>query len=423
MLISSSQAPSAARLRSAPPPSIKALPGNHESSALGRVGEAVGTALDIATAGASVLEAFPKFIYPSVLGATAAEQAAIYSTLDQLPLHHVGEVSSVSVVASIPSNKPGWIVFGNAMDYGVTSRIHLSRETLTTPQMMEDTLIHEVGHTTDYAKKPFPFGPGASSHHPYGEGPHVTDYATTNEKEDYAESYQEFHQRPDNLESTNPEKYADMKEANQPSFMERLVDRKEFRETGKFLGRLLGPNHTTRHAIDTGIALSGALHTVRGVEQWIDSARTGDGLQHAQGILGAASGGLMLSGAAPLAGLGLQAASMALGQAVKHGELSAAEVESTIALPVRPLELMFGREPARIKEDHRPGKVLAVAAGGAAGGVAGALAGPYLGVLAGYHVAGGLGGAVGLVAGGALGFMGGARLGGKVAGSLADIAA
>lgn len=383
---------------------------------------ALGKAVDVATTGSAVLEAFPKFIYPSVLNATAAEQAQIYSTLDKLPITHVAGVSTVSVVANIPTDKPNWIIFGNARDYGLTSRINLSRETLTTPQGWDDTLTHEVGHTVDYGHKRFPWMPGASGHGPYGHGPHVTDYATTNEKEDYAETYQEYHQRPDNLKDVNPEKYDDQVKNNHQSFMERLVDRKEFRETGKFLGQMMGPNHNTRHAIDSVRAVSGGVQILRGVEQWSASAWNGDSLQHAQGILSTVSGALLLSGVSPLAAVGVQAASTALGQAVKRGDLSGDEVESTVALPVRPLEAVFSRKASPIEEQHRPAKVLAVGLGGAAGGLAGSIAGPYLGVLGGYHLAGGLGGAVGLVAGGVLGFMGGTQLGGRLGGKLADLA-
>lgn len=384
---------------------------------------ALGKAVDVATTGAAVLNAFPKFIYPSVINATAAEQAQIYSTLDNLPINHVAGVSTINVVPSIPSDKPGWIVFGNATDYGLTSRIHLSRETLTTPQGWDDTLIHEVGHTVDYGHKPYPFGPGASAHAPYGgNGARVTDYAGTNEKEDYAETYQEYHQRPDNLKKVNPDKYQDQVENNHQSFMEKLVDRKEFRETGKFLGQLMGPNKPTRHAIDSALAVSGGVQILRGVEQWSASAYNGDSLQHAQGILSTVSGALLLSGVSPLAAVGVQAASTALAQSVKRGDLNAKEVESTIALPVRPLESVFGRKASHIEEDHRVGKVLAVATGGAVGGLAGSIAGPYLGVLGGYHIAGGMGGAIGLVAGGVLGFMGGTQVGGRVGGALADLA-
>jgi hypothetical protein len=429
MLISTSQAPRTSSVvrtqapQSTPGEANDPAPTTPRDGVGARIGAALGKGLEAVTTGAAVLEAFPKFIYPSVLDATAAERAVITSTLDQLPLHHVGEVSTISMVPNIPSGKPGWVTFGTAKDYGLTSRINLSRKTLTTPEAMVDTLIHEVGHTTDFAQKPFRVGPYPSDNGPYGKGPHVTDYAETNHFEDYAETYQEYHQRPENLEKVNPEKYADQVENNQPNLLEKLVDRKEFRETGKFLGDLMGPNKPTRHLVDSAIKLSGGVHALHGIEQWVASGSNGNGLQHAQGILSTASGLVMLSGVAPLAGVGLQAASVALGQSVKRGELSPQEVESTIALPVRPLEMMLGRKPQRIGEDHRPGKVLAVATGGAIGGTVGALAGPYLGVLGGYHLAGAVGGAVGLVAGGTLGFLGGTALGGRAGAKLAELAA
>ena len=102
----------------------------HVRGPMKKVARALGHGVEVATTGAAVLEAFPKFIYPSIIDATAAEQAAIMGTLDKLPLHHVGEVSTISMVPSIASDKPGWVVFGNATDFGVASRIHLSRESL-----------------------------------------------------------------------------------------------------------------------------------------------------------------------------------------------------------------------------------------------------------------------------------------------------
>ena len=429
MLITASQAPSpdATLVRKASGPATAPLePQPEDKVEVGlrrKVLNGASGAVTVATTATTMLDALPGFVYPSVLNATGAEHAQIMSTLDRLPLHHVSGIDTVEMATSIASDKAGWVILGRAHDYGLTNDIHLSRTELTTPLKMEDTLIHEVGHTVDYNHKPYPFGPGASSHHPYGgEGARVTEYAGTNPREDYAETYQEYHQRPENLKQVNPDKYADQAENNRPSFMERMVDRKEFRETGKSVGELLGPNKATRQALETVRGAAGALQMINGVQQWSSSAWTGDGLQHASGILNTASGAIMLSGVAPLASVGLQAANFALGRAVQKAELSAAEVESTVALPVRPLEALFGREGKPIQDDHRPGKVLAVATGGAIGGTAGALVGPYLGVLGGYHLAGGLGGAVGLVAGGLLGFLGGSALGGRAGAALADLA-
>lgn len=425
MLIMPASAPRSASILYRPAPSQPAPtpPSGQVTLSLGeKLGRGVEAAIDIAHTAAAMKEAFPGFIYPSLHGATAAEQQQILKVLDGLPLHHVSQVDTISMVPEIASDKPGWVTLGTAWDYPASAEIRLSSKELTTYDRLADTLIHEVGHTTDYSRRPFRLGPTASSHSPYGEGDKVTSYAETNAREDYAESYQEYHQRPERLREVNAEKYEDQKTSNTPSFLERLVDRKEFRETGKTVGQLMGPNKMTRHAIETAGAVAGAIQLGHGVSQWVDSAASGNSLQHANGILNTVSGALAFSGAAPLAAVGVQAANQALTRAVKRGDLSAAEVESTVALPVRPIEAAFGRKASRIAVDHRPGKVAAVAVGGALGGTAGALAGPYLGVMAGYHVAGGIGGAVGLVAGGALGFLGGSELGGRIGGTLADLA-
>jgi hypothetical protein len=389
-----------------------------EIGARSSMANAASGAVTVAATANAVLEAFPGFIYPSIHNASAAEQAQIMATLDKLPLNHVSGVDTIEMDPVIPSDRQGWVILGRAHDYGLSNDIHLSRTELTTPAKMEDTLIHEVGHTVDYNHKPYPFGPGASAHHGYGHGGHVTEYAQTNAKEDYAESYQEYHQRPDNLKKVSPEKFADQQRNNHQSWAQQLVDRKEFRETGKFLGHLMGPNKATRQTIETARSGAGALQLANGVAQWAGSASTGNAMQHASGILNTISGAVMLSGVAPLASVGLQAANLSLRRAVKRGDLSGAEVESTISVPVRPIEAAFGRQPARIQDDHRPGKVVAVAAAGALGGTAGAMVGPYAGVIGGYHLAGGLGGAVGLVAGGVLGFLGGTELGSRLGAAL-----
>ena len=386
-----------------------------------RLGQLTGTAITVGHTAAALKEAFPGFISPSIHGATPLEQQQITQILDGLPLHHVSQIDTVSMVPEIASGKPGWVTLGTAWDYPASSEIRLSQKELTSYDKMADTLIHEVGHTTDYSRRPFRLGPTASSHTPYGEGAKVTEYAGTNAREDYAESYQEYHQRPENLREVNPAKYEDQKQSNTPGFFDRLVDREEFRETGKTIGRWMGPNKITRHTLESVGAAAGLHQVGHGLTQWVDSASTGDGLQHASGILNTVSGALAFTGAAPLAAVSLQAANQALGRAVKRGELSGDEVGATVATAVRPIEAAFGRKASPIEADHRPGKVLAVAAGGALGGTVGALAGPYLGVLAGYHIAGGVGGAIGLVAGGALGFLGGSELGGRLGSTLADL--
>ena len=377
----------------------------------------------LAALGATVrtVDAFPNFVYPTIYGAQGTEKTQILQTLDQLPLHQVADVRSIRMVPQLESHRPGWIVHGRANDLDVTNRIRLSRNSLSNPEKFQEVLIHEVGHTVDYETQKFRLWGERSTREPFGEGPHISEYAKTNHREDFAESYEEFHMNPENLKDKAPDKYKAIEELDKPSLMEKLIDRKEFRETGKYMSEAFGKSELSRHITSGALMASSVLQGVHGVSQWVRSASTGDSLGHASGVLNTATGIAFASGLNPLLGMGLQGANQALHGAVRKGRLSAEEVESTVTLPVRPLEALFGRETAKIEEGHRPGKVMAVAAGGAIGGAAGSLGGPYLGVLGGDHLAGCLGGTIGLVAGGLVGFTGGAALGGRIAGKIAGV--
>lgn len=381
----------------------------------------LGTALTATGSIARSIRALPNIVYPTIYGANGAEKATILKTLDSLPFHQASGVRSIRVVDQIPTSKENWVVHGRANDLDVSNRIRLSRSSLNTPEKMSRTLTHEVGHTVDYESQKLKLFGGRSTSEPFGEGPHVTEYAKTNNREDFAESYEEYFADPDNLKEQAPEKYEAVKEMAEPNFLERLVDREEFRETGKYMSEAFGESEASRHVAQGAYFAGAALQAVHGVSQWARSAESGDSLGHASGILNTATGLAFVSGISPLIGMGLQGANHALRSAVKGERLSAQEIESTVSLPVRPLEAIFGRKPAKIQDEHRPGKVAAVAAGGAVGGTVGSLVGPYVGVLGGYHLAGGLGGTIGLVAGGMLGFLGGAELGGRLGGKLAGL--
>ncbi len=363
-------------------------------------------------------KAFPGFMYPSIFNANGVERTAILEGLDRMPLHHVSAVGTVSMVPDIPSSNENVVILGRAFNYVVANEIELSRYELTTPgrfpEHFEGVLFHEVGHTTDYTHLGCTCCGYASSRGPWGKGEHITTYATTNQKEDFADSYRAYLERPEELQQINPEKFAEMERIHQPNRLQRLVDRREFRETGKLLADVLGPDKATRLTLEGARTLGGGLQLLNGALNWIESSKTGDGLQHASGILNTAAGALMLSGTAPMAAVGLQGANFALTRSVGRGELTAEEVGATVSLPTRPLESLFGRQASKLKTEDRPGKVLAVAAGGGIGASVGSIAGPYLGVLAGYQVAGAVGGAVGMVAGGVLGFLGGSEIGGRI---------
>lgn len=365
-------------------------------------------------------KAFPNFVYPSVYNAQGWERQAIFDSLDSLPLHQVNDVKALRMVDVIPNHNPGYVTNGQAWGFGASNEIQLSRTELTNPAKLRGTLTHEVGHTVDYESRWFKLFGERSNQKPFGAGPHITDYAKTNHFEDFAESYEEYHLRPENLKKTAPEKYEAIREMSEPSALEALVDRKEFRETGKFIAETIGPNRIARHGVQVAYYASSVLQLTHGLSQWHRSGETGDGLAHASGILNTASGLAFFTGMSPLVGMAFQGANQALTSAVKAERLKVDEVESTIAAPVRPLEALFGRKATPIKDEHRVGKVVSTALGGAVGGTAGALVGPYLGVMAGYHIAGGLGGAIGMVAGGLGGFLAGSELGGRVGGAIGN---
>lgn len=375
-------------------------------------------------AGAAVarsFKAFPGFVYPSVYNASASEQQQIYAGLDRLPLHHVNDIKAIEVVAEIPNPSPGYVTNGRAWDFHGTNHVELSRKELSYPEKWLRTQTHETGHAVDYESQPFKLFGERSSRNPFGKGPYISDYARTNAREDFAESYEEFFADPENLKAKAPEKYEAIRKMTEPSLLERLIDRKEFRETGKYMADVIGPNKPTRHGIQAAYYLSSVLQLGHGVSQWIRSKETGDSMAHASGIMNTLSGALFFTGMTPLAGMAVQGANTALAQAVRSDRLSAEEVESSVSFLARPVEGLLGREKTEILDEHRPGHVAAVAAGGAIGGAAGAIVGPYAGVMAGYHLAGGFGGAIGMVAGGLAGFLGGATLGGKVGGLAADL--
>lgn len=379
----------------------------------------LSTSLTAAASVARSFKAFPNFVYPSVYDTQGWERDVIFDHLDKLPLHQVNDVKAIRMVDLIPNHNPGYVTNGQAWGFAASNEIQLSRTELTTPDKLRGTLTHEIGHTVDFESRWFKLFGERSSKQPFGEGPHITEYAKTNHFEDFAESYEEYHLRPEKLKEVSPEKFAEVEKLSKPSFLEALVDRHEFRETGKFVAEAIGPNRVARHAVQSAYYASSALQLGHGISQWARSAETGDPLSHANGILNSAAGLAFFTGMSPLVGMGIQGAAQALGGAVRRGTLKAEEVESTVALPVRPIEAVFGRKATPIAENHRPGKVAAVAVGGALGGTAGALAGPYLGVMAGYHIAGGVGGAIGMVAGGLGGFLAGSEIGGRLGGAIA----
>ncbi len=394
---------------------------------------AAATAVNNSLATARGLKAFPSFIYPTILEASAAERSLIYDTLDALPLKDVNSVKSITVVPEIPSDRPGWVTRGLATDVNVTNYIDLSRKELQNPQDFKKVLIHEVGHTKDYESAWFNTWGEDSTKKPFGEGPYISDYAQTNRHEDYAETYANYHVDPERTRQEVPEKYEAIEKTEELSFTERLIDREEFRETGRWLGEHLGDSRATRNSVQVFASLSGGVQAVYGLDQLRKATQTGDPEQHYKGILNLTAGAMFGSGLLGLPGMAVHSAQRALNRSVSRGEITALDADAGVRTLSDPLERVVRLAGSKIGmtapfislpeqfPDAKPrrGLALGIAAGGALGGLTGSIAGPYAGVLAGYHLAGPVGGAVGLVVGALGGYALGTELGGRAGGALA----
>lgn len=380
------------------------------------------------------LQAFPQFIYPTIFDATAAERQQIYDVLDTLPLKDVNSVKSITVVPEIASDRPGWVTRGRAFDHNVTNFMELSRKELADPKDFRKVLIHETGHTRDFESAWFGMFREDSSKDPFGKGPYVTDYAKTNRHEDYAETYAYYHVDPEGTKAKVPEKYEAIRQSEEPNFVERLIDREEFRETGRWLGDNIASSRGMRNSLQTFYFLSGGLQAAQGLDQLRKATEAGgDPLHHFQGVLNVAAGVAFGSGVLALPGMAIHSAQRSLNRAISRGDLTPVDADAAVRLASDPIERVVRGVGSRVgvtapfqslserfpKADPNRTRAVSIAAGGAIGGIAGTIAGPYGGVIAGYHIAGPVGGAVGLVVGALGGYALGTEVGGRVGGALA----
>lgn len=340
----------------------------------------------LATLGESVADlsnvtgVLPKFIYPTVTG-TPAQQALVWQALDRLPMHQAVRPISIEVV---PSLSEGPKLLGlNRSTAGAIS-INAGGYGMSSPADFQDTVIHEVGHSVDYRAGSFSVFTGQ---HPsatvdcYGKGPFVSNYAKSDPAEDFAETYALHHQRPETLQSVNAAKAAHQAQLDQPAWLERMVDRPAFRETGRFIGQQFEGAPVVRTGLEVLRQAIVVTQTVLGVGEAVEGIVKGKPGQAVAGLLATGAGvGLAMAPALPWMGL---AATAALG--ANRGLQLAAQ---------------GGASPAR-----QSAATLAGAAGGALGG----FAAPLALVEVGHSLAGPIGGCMGLVVGGLLGSYCGSR--------------
>lgn len=377
-----------------PAPKLSPLPGLKAGKAENRSGEAapkpsLSLARGAEVAGERLLDlsyttsALPKFIYPTVTG-TPQQQALSWQALDSLPMHHAVRPISVETQPS----------FSQGPNYLGLNRIAIGRITINAggygmdiPSEFKEVVIHEVGHSVDYKSGMFTIvsRQQPSGRSPFGTPEYVSDYAATQPAEDFAETYRVHHTSPRQLEAVNPQKAEEMRRLDQPHFLEKLVDRPAYRETGKFIGRQFEAMPLARSGLElmrqvtvATLALNGTTNTIQGIVR-------GDWDQAASGLLNAGAGaGLAMAPHSPWLGM---AATAALGG-------------------------QRGLQIAQAEEASAARKTTAVLAG-AVGGTVGGFVAPLALVQAGYSAAGPIGGTVGFLVGGLLGSYAGSTLAAK----------
>ena len=351
-----------------------------KNSILQGVGRTLEGSLDLS----NTLSALPKFIYPTVTG-SAEQKALVFGVLDRLPMHHAVQPTSIQVVPEFAQRST---LGTNKSPFGAI-KINQDGYGMTNPDDFQGTVSHEVGHSVDHRGGMFSVltqtRPSDSA--PFGSGPRVSEYAGTNPKEDFAESYQAHFQNPGQLQDVAPEKEAILQKLDKPGLLDQLVDRPAYRETGKWIAQQFESCPDVRTYMEVARQGSIAFLGLHGVGMVAQGLVDKSNSKVAQGILqSGASACLAATMQHPWLGLAA-AASLGASRGLQVGEKAGADgARQTCA-----------------------------AVGGAVGGVLGGFAAPLALTQAGYSLAGPIGGAVGLVVGGVLGSQLGSRLGAKAA--------
>lgn len=372
---------------------------------------------DLALAGGLALKSLPKFIYPTIVGATAAEQEIIYRGLDSLPLSGVTSAATIDVGRGLQAVGAS----GLATPLFSQSRIFLDRDEMMYPGWGEKVTVHEIGHTFDFTQGFGPIGSRSQWSGGFGKTPFVSDYAHTNRMEDYAESYLEYHTNPEGLRQVAPDKFRAIDASQQQGVVDVAMDRPEVRNAGKSVAQAIGAVPYARNVLELAGSLLAPAALFRGATQLSEGLRQDDEVKKFEGKLNLASGALLfVPGGAPLALLA-SGSQFVLGSQVASGSLTIEEAnqkaDTILALATGPFG-MVGRaaqsEMAKagvdLDDDRYQFDLKAVPAS-PVGAVLSTVGGLALGSLAGSCIGTALGGPVGAAAGMFWGRLAGAGVG------------
>lgn len=380
-----------------------------------------GKAADVALDVSSGVRALPNIIYPTVYGATDAQREAIYATLDKLPLQDATASGTMTVIPGLVNTG----ISGMAQPGASHVRVLLDQSYIDNPNRIESLVFHENGHAVDYGG-----GFGLLGAHNwrgnFGKGPFISDYASSNRYEDWAEMYEHYHAGSPEVDHFH-DKAAVVERVSAQDPLHQMADQPKIREVGRDLGAAFSKVPYSRDALEVAASLVGPVQLYRGAGDLIEGLESEDHAQTLKGKLNLASGlFLTLPGAGPLA----LASSVAGGvlksttdgedeAALKSAHRVADAVLSTSAGPVGMVIAAVSKElhsnglnyddsfgftgqgwkaAAATKSSLLKGTLFTV--GGVVGG---SLAGAALGVAVGGHGGAAIGSLWGQLAGGALG--------------------
>ncbi|MGV8124066.1 MAG: hypothetical protein AB2L14_30310 [Candidatus Xenobiia bacterium LiM19] len=303
----------------------------------------VKTTLDTMLQFFKTIKSFPRFIYPSLINMTADEKAFVLETLDKLPLKDVGAVKSITMLNSLPNAS------GAAAPLPSSPFILLTKDNFHMDEWAGMVLTHETGHAVDYNSGLFglPKLLSESSRSPWGQPPYITPYAQTGpgwypaEWDDFAESYAYYHAKPNELQSTCPEKFNRIQEMEKNGFFDSLIDRKEFRETGKLMGSIMEKAPYLQNGLAMVSLVGGLVQAFRALGELKRGEKTGDEKLIMNATMNFAAGSCFASKVLAVPGMAIEGARAELNRAVEKDEITAAQanavVQATVGMIAGPL--------------------------------------------------------------------------------------
>jgi len=279
------------------------------------------------------IRAFPRFIYPSLIGMTSQEREAVVSVLDSLPLKDVGAVKSITMASSLPGGS------GGAGPVPFSPFVLLSRESVgSNVEWLKEVATHEIGHAKDYETGLFglPKLFSESSKAPWGKAPYITPYAESGpgwypaEWDDFAESFAYYHRNPEELKATCPEKFERMQELEKNGFFEGLIDNKAFRETGKLMGEIMEQLPYLQNGLALISFVGGLAQAFKGLGEMRRAEKTGDKRLKMNATMNFAAGSCFASKLFCIPGMAIEGAKAELNRSIDKKEITAEQANAVV---------------------------------------------------------------------------------------------